>query len=71
MKCRVYDLLNLASEVATHSAEPREAVAIQHWIGSTLADEFDLEGTAEIATEFADLLVDGRADPTGAGRDTP
>ncbi|MBM3954679.1 MAG: DUF932 domain-containing protein [Planctomycetes bacterium] len=71
VKCRVYDLLNLASEVATHSAAPREAVAIQHWIGSTLADEFDLEGTAEIATEFADLLVDGRADPTGAGRDTP
>ena len=55
----VYDLLNFASEVATHATTPAEARHLQSWIGSTLADEYDLEGTAEHAKEFADLLLDG------------
>jgi hypothetical protein len=59
VKCRVYDLLNFASEVATHATEPAEARHLQSWIGTTLADEYDLEGTAEQAKEFADLLLDG------------
>lgn len=57
VKCRVYDLVNFASEVATHVAVPGDTRLLQSWIGGTLADEFDLEGTAEQATEFADLLV--------------
>ena len=56
--------MNFASEVATHVAEPAESRHLQSWIGSTLAEEFDLEGTAEHAKEFADLLIgDG---PEGA-----
>ena len=62
VKCRVYDLLNFASEVATHVADPSESRPLQSWIGGTLAEEFDLEGTAEQAREFADLLLgDGPA----------
>ena len=57
VKCRVYDLVNFASEVATHMAAPADVRPLQAWIGSTLAEEFDLEGTAEQAQEFADLLV--------------
>lgn len=57
VKCRVYDLVNFASEVATHVAAPADARPLQSWIGSTLADEFDLEGTAEQTSDFADLLV--------------
>ena len=64
VKCRVYDLVNFASEMATHMAEPAESRHLQSWIGSTLAEEFDLEGTAGQVPEFADLLVsDG---PEGA-----
>jgi hypothetical protein len=59
VKCRVYDLNNYASEVATHVAEPADSRLLQSWIGSTLAEEFDLEGTADQAQEFADLLLDG------------
>jgi hypothetical protein len=44
-KCKVYDLLNLTSEVATHHAEPESARRLQAWIGMTLSAEFDLEGT--------------------------
>ena len=61
VKCRTYDLLNFAGEVATHCAEPAKAGPIQAWIGATLADEFDLEGTAEHVPEFADLFVKGKA----------
>lgn len=57
VKCRTYDLLNLAGEVATHCAEPAKAGPIQAWIGATLAEEFDLEGTAEHVPEFTDLFV--------------
>jgi len=57
VKCRVYDLLNFASEVATHVASPGDTRPLQTWIGTRLADEFDLEGTAGQVPEFADLLV--------------
>ena len=57
MKCRVYDLLNFASEVATHATAPAESRHLHAWIGGTLAEEFDLEGTAGQVPEFADLLV--------------
>jgi len=63
VRCRVYDLLNLASEVATHAAEAREARPLQSWIGSTLAEEFDLEGTADHAAEFTDLFLDAPGTP--------
>lgn len=59
VQCRVYDLLNFASEVATHRVRPGSARPIQAWIGGVVADEFDLEGTAETVTEFADLLLGG------------
>lgn len=58
VKCRVYDLVNYASEVASHMVEPAESRSLQGWIGGTLAEEFDLEGTADQAREFADLLVE-------------
>jgi hypothetical protein len=57
VKCRVYDLLNFASEVATHVAAQDDVRPLQSWIGTRLADEFDLEGTAGQVPEFADLLV--------------
>jgi hypothetical protein len=57
VKCRVYDLLNFASEVATHVANQGDVRPLQSWIGTRLADEFDLEGTAGQVPEFADLLV--------------
>ena len=57
VKCRVYDLLNFAGEVATHAAGPADARSLQAWLGTTLAEEFDLEGTAETVGEFGDLFL--------------
>ncbi len=50
-KCRVYDLINFASEVATHHAKPDGAKKMQAYIGNLISDEYDLEGTAS-NTEF-------------------
>ena len=68
--CRVYDLLNVAGKIATHMARDEEARALQSWIGGTLADEFDLEGTAGQIPEFTDLFLRGRLSAeTGGGHD--
>ncbi|MFM8284818.1 MAG: DUF932 domain-containing protein [Planctomycetaceae bacterium] len=58
VKCRVYDLLNLASEIATHHATAATGRFVQAWIGATIAEEFDLEGTAPEGAEFADLFLE-------------
>ena len=51
-KCRVYDLLNFSSEVATHHATALGGMKMQAYLGSLISDEYDLEGTAENAAEF-------------------
>lgn len=56
-RCRVYDLLNFASEMATHRAEPQGRRALQAFIGTMISDEYDMEGTAQSVTDFADFFV--------------
>ena len=57
-QARVYDLINFASEVATHHALPEGAKGMQAFIGSLVADEYDLEGTAKDSTDFDAFFVD-------------
>lgn len=56
-RCKVYDLLNFASEVATHHSQPAAARGLQAYIGTMISDEYDMEGTASGGDEFADLFV--------------
>jgi hypothetical protein len=58
-RCRVYDLLNFASEIATHHSNALGARSMQAFIGGLIADEYDMEGTAEAVTEFSDFFVQG------------
>jgi hypothetical protein len=44
-KCNVYDLINFATEVATHHAETAGARSLHGWVGGLISNEFDLEGT--------------------------
>lgn len=64
-RCRVYDLLNFASELATHHSDAAGNRALQAYIGSLISEEYDLEGTAENVTEFADFFA---TSPEGAVR---
>lgn len=56
--CKVYDLLNFATEIATHRARPEAARNLQAWVGTTISQEFDLEGTADNYGDFRDFFVD-------------
>lgn len=60
-KCKVYDLINLASEVSTHHAQADEARSLEAWLGSTISDEFDLEntGTTTKQGDFQGTFVAG------------
>lgn len=55
-RCRVYDLLNFATEIATHHANEVGARRLQAFVGTLISEEYDLEGTADQVTEFADFL---------------
>jgi hypothetical protein len=56
-RARVYDLMNFATEVATHKAKPDQATKLQAWLGQLVSEEYDLEGTAKKTQDFADLFL--------------
>lgn len=60
-RCRVYDLINFASETATHHATPGGNRTMQAYIGSLISDEYDMEGTAEAVGDFNDFFVESPA----------
>lgn len=56
-RCRVYDLLNFLSELATHRARPAASRALQGLLGGLIADEYDMEGTAQTVKDFNDFFL--------------
>jgi hypothetical protein len=56
--CRVYDLINFASELATHHARPNGARRLQAYIGDLVSGEFDLENTADQFADWRDFFLD-------------
>jgi hypothetical protein len=55
--CKVYDLLNFASELATHHADEPGTRALQAFIGEMVSAEFDLEGTADQFSDWRDFFI--------------
>jgi hypothetical protein len=55
--CRVYDLLNFASEVATHHANETGNRIVQAFIGDLIGSEFDLEGTVDQFSDWRDFFI--------------
>lgn len=56
--CSVYELINFATEVATHYSQPSGARHLNAHIGGLLTSEYDMEGTREKFSNFADFHVD-------------
>ncbi len=56
-KCRIYDLLNFSSELASHHTTPTGALRMQAFLGTLISDEYDLEGTAENTTDFDAFFI--------------
>jgi hypothetical protein len=66
-RSRVYDLLNFASELASHHAPPAGTMRINTWIGNTIVSEYDLEGSAQEVSDFEALFMPAAgADPAQA-----
>ena len=57
VNCKVYELLNFATEVATHYAKPDQARRLHAWTGELVSGEYDLEGTADQYGDFKDFFV--------------
>ena len=60
--CKVYDLLNFASEVATHHADNYGARSSQAWLGSLVSGEYDLENSCDSFGDFRDFFIDRKLD---------
>ena len=58
VKCTVYDAINYATEVATHYATPSGARLLNAWVGGTLGEEYDMEGTKDKFTDFAAFHIE-------------
>ncbi len=55
--CKVYELLNFASEAATHHVEPSGQRTLQAYIGELISGEYDLEGTADRFSDWQDFFI--------------
>jgi hypothetical protein len=59
--CKVYDLLNFASEVATHHAAAEDNRTLQAYIGDLIGNEYDLEGTVDHFGDWKDFFIGNEA----------
>jgi hypothetical protein len=59
--CKVYDLINFASEVATHHATAAGERMLHGYIGDLISGEYDLEGTVEHFDDWQDFFVSSEA----------
>lgn len=60
VNCRVYDLLNFVSEIATHHATGSGPRMAQGWIGTLISHEFDLENSCDAFDDFQDFFLERR-----------
>jgi hypothetical protein len=60
--CKVYDLLNFVSEMATHHSDDFGARSSQAWIGSLVSGEYDLENSCDSFDDFRDFFIDRKLD---------
>lgn len=65
VKCSVYDLVNFATEIATHHAKPAAAALLSGWVGELVSNEYDLENTMTSHSEFADFHVNSTTEVAG------
>jgi len=65
VKCSIYDLINFATEIATHHAKPAAAALLSGWIGELVSNEYDLENTMTSHSEFADFHVNSTTEVEG------
>lgn len=68
-ECTVYDLINFATEVATHYATPLGASKFNGWVGNLLSAEYDMEGTVDKIEDFQDFFMGSKLSSGMTGSD--
>jgi hypothetical protein len=58
--CKVYDLFNFATEVATHHVSESTGRSLQAWVGQMLSGEYDLEDSCDQFDDFKDRFLPKR-----------
>ena len=56
-RCKMYDLLNFATEAATHYCGEKDGRLLQAEVGNFVSNEYDLEGTGETHEQFTDFFT--------------
>lgn len=57
VQCKVYDMINFATELATHHVSEAGARQLQAWVGHMLSNDYDLEDSAEEFDSWRDLFL--------------
>lgn len=60
VRCTMYDMINFATELASHYAQPSASRKLQAWVGDTLSTEYDMENTMDKFTEFKDFHLESK-----------
>jgi len=55
--CKVYDLFNFATEVATHHVSESTGRSLQAWVGQMLSSDYDLEDSCDQFDDFKDRFL--------------
>lgn len=55
--CRVYDLLNFATELATHHVSEANSRQLQAWVGNMLSNDFDLEESCDQFDDWREMFL--------------
>lgn len=62
VECKMYDMINFVTEVATHDVSEESARTLQAWVGTVLDSEYDLEGSCDAFDDWREFFVsDNRA----------
>ncbi len=55
--CKVYDLINFATELASHHVSEAGSRQLQAWVGNMISNEYDLEDSATEFDNWRDLFL--------------
>jgi hypothetical protein len=62
VECRVYDMMNFATELATHNLSEGGGRELQAWVGNMLSNDYDLEDSCDQFDGFRDFFIQQQAE---------
>lgn len=57
VSCRVYDMINFATELATHKVSDASTIKLNAWVGGMISAEYDLEESCDQFDDFKSFFL--------------